>query len=278
MVVLKPFWYVQDKKTVLSEYQTLGEESIREFCNIIHDFTSDINLEKVILDKIKHPLHHVRILEDIYKIWPHDFSKYKIRLKTPEGTQIELKPNFRLLIHSLISEEFREKVSTKGVLSMFQVAPTKQKIIRIIGLDVKINCNFPKELEKNAKKLVGKPAIIYGHAVFDANGNIKEITEVDKIKQFTDLKLSSIFSGTEELQFSQPLIVSIDYKEDMWIMENRELGAVAINTMYDECLDSFHKEILFIWKEYNRSSDNELSLDAINLKNKILEYLEPEVK
>ena len=269
---------LQDKQTVLSGYQTLGEESIQKFYEIIQDFVSDVNLEKAFVDRIKHPLHRTRIIEDIYKIWPKESTKYKIQFKTPKGTEIELKPNYKLLIHGLISKESYENVSAKGVLSMIQVAPTKQKTIRIFGPDGKINCTFPKELEEHAKKLLGKPVIIYGQAVFDAKGDIKEITEVNKIKQFTDLELLRIFHGNEELQFSQPLIVSIDYNDDMWIMENTELGAIAANSVYEECLNSFQQEILFVWKEYGRSGDNELTADAIDLKHKILEYMEPETE
>ena len=264
---------LQDKQTVLGGHQTLGEESIQQFYEIINDVTTDTNLEESILARIKQPLHRTRIIEDIYKIWPNENSKYHIRFKSPQGLHVDLKPNYKLLIQGLMVEESKEDVSTKGVLSMIQVAPMKQKIIRIIDPDGRVNCTFPKELEETAKKLLGKPVIIYGYAVFDAKGNIKEITEVNKIKQFTDLELSRVFSGTQELQFSQPLIVSVDYKEDAWIMENRELSAVSISSDYDECLDNFHKEIFFIWKEYGETSDNELTQDAKDLKNKILEYV-----
>lgn len=265
---------LQDRQTVLGGYQTLGEECIQKVYDIFKDLEMDANLDDI-LASISNSLHRTRIIEDIYKILPNEHSKFKIRFKTPQGSYLELRSSYKLVLKGLLSEESRENVSTKGVLSMIQVTPNKQKTIRIIGPDGKINCNFPKELEETAKKLLGKPVIIYGYAVFEASGNIKEITEVNKIKQFTDLELSRIFSGTEELQFSQPLVVSVDYKDDQWIMENSELGAISTNANYVECLDDFHKEVLFVWKEYGQSNEVDLTKDALDLRNKILEYVEP---
>lgn len=247
-----------DKQTVLGGHQTLGEECIQKAYAIFSGLETDANLGDI-LDSINNSLHRTRIIEDIYKILPNEYSKFRIRFKTPEGSYLELRSRHKFVLKSLLYEESRENVSTKGVLSMIRVTPNKQKTIRIVGPDGKINCNFPKELEETAKKLLGKPVIIYGYAVFDATGNIKEITEVSKIKQFTDLELLRIFSGTEELQFSQTLVVSVDYKDDQWIMENSELGAISSNSNYEECLDDFHKEVLFIWKEYGQSKEVDLT-------------------
>ncbi len=265
---------LEDDQRVLEGYATVGEASIQTFYDLLAKVTGEGELEDSMNNMIQHPLHRSRIVEDIYKMWPDEHGVYRIKFRTPRAELLELNPGHKLTIEGLLSRFRTRKVSSvKGVLSMIEVAP-KEKVIRVIGPDGRIKCIFPKEQEETAIRLLGKPVLVYGEANFDADGNVREIAEVSQIKPFSHLELLRIFSNAEELQLSQPLVVAVDYRDNMWVMENEELAVSSIAIEYEECLRDFNSAVLMVWKEYAKADNKELTKDAIELKRKILQYVE----
>lgn len=249
----------------------LGQESINILHDIINTVISGNSITQNLSKKITNRLYLNKIIQDINRIWPNEDSIYQIDFSTSKGS-ITLKPNHKLLIKGLLTNlPNNNDVSVMGVLSLIQVSPLQYNL-NVIGPDGKISCNFPKELEEIAKKYLGKPVKIDGEARFDINGNIKDIVNVERINPFTEFELKRVFSNDDELELSQPLIVSIDYEDGAWIFKNEELDIFIVNPDYDVGLCEFNEEVLFVWKEYGKSDTTDLTEDAIDLKNKILQY------
>lgn len=263
---------LEDRQTTLENVPTLGEESLRKFHDLLSAVEKGTNLERSMEKMIERPLHRNRIIEDMFKIWPEERGLYKAKVRIHERTLIDLRPERKLALQGLLDRVDRKQTTVKGVLGTLKVLP-KMKLMRIIGPDGQITCQFPKELESTAIKLLGKPVIVYGGATFDAEGNVEELTDVRRINRFTEITLERVLSKDREFVLSEPLIVSIDYKDDAWLMRNDDLGIVAMAPDYDDCLKDFGDEFALIWREYGNASDDELTKDARELKQKILIYV-----
>lgn len=93
------------------------------------------------------------------------------------------------------------------------------------------------------------------------------------INSYTSLKLDHISLDDKKLRLVTPIEATIDFCDNMWRMENKELGIVSMALAYDDCLQDFNEEIAFIYEEYGLANDSELTKDAIELKHRILRYL-----
>jgi hypothetical protein len=91
-----------------------------------------------------------------------------------------------------------------------------------------------------------------------------------------ETNIQRISSGGSELPLAQPLRIAIDFRDGNWIMENQELGIISISADYDQCLEDFNSEFLFLSREYGGADDSSLTLDAKALKSKVLEYIQPQ--
>jgi hypothetical protein len=260
-----------DKQETLSDVPSLGEASIETFYKILQKISEGHQLEDNLNKMLVHKLHRRRIIEDIFKIWPDEHDGYAVELFS-DASPVDLKPDRKLTLEGLLSHlGTQQETSVKGVLGTLGVMP--QKIMQIVGPDGKIKCHFRKEQEEAAKRLIGKPVIVYGEATFDAEGNVREMVNVGQLKQFAYIELQRIFSEKEELQLQEPIIVSVDYRDDRWVMENEELGITATALDYDKSIRNFNDEFLFLWKEYGKEQDINLSIDARRLKDKIQQYI-----
>lgn len=250
----------------------LGEESINTLHDVISIVISGISIPQNLSNRITNRSYLNKIIQDITRFWPNEDSNYQIDFLTSKGS-ITLKPTHKLIVKGLLTDlPDNDFLTVIGVLSSIQVPPLQNNLI-IIGPNGKISCYFPEEKEEIAKKFLGKPVKIYGEARFDINGNIKDIINIDSIKPYTELELKRIVSNDDELELSQSLVVSIFYEDGAWIFKNNELDIVIVNPDYDIGLSEFNDEVLFVWKAYGKVEDQDLTNDAIELKNKFLEYI-----
>ena len=205
----------------------------------------------------------------MYRIWPEETAFYKAQVGIQKNSLLPMEPERKLALEGLLARVGKRETTAKGVLTMLQVAP-REKMMRITGPDGQITSEYPKNIEETAKRLVGKPVIVYGDATFDAEGNVKEFVNIDQIKEFNETVLHRIISEKQEFTLREPLVVSVAF-QDAWILKNEELGIMVASKDYDDCIKQFYEEFAFIWNEYGNASDEELTEDAKALKQRILQ-------
>jgi len=263
---------LEDSQTTLTNTTTLGEDSVKTFHDLMHIVERGNDVEKKVSSVIDNPLHRNRIVEDMVKIWPRADGTFSAKIKLRDEKALFLNPSRKLLLEGLLQHVAPHESTVKGVLGMVRVVP--DKLMKIIGPDGQIQCTFPKNLESEAVNFIGKPVIVNGEASFDAEGNVKEVVSVSRIRPFNSLTVQRILSSKgQELVLSESLVISVDYEDDSWIMKNDELGIVAMNRDYDETVNEFNDEFAFVWKQYGSAPDNKLTDDAKQLKNKIVHYV-----
>lgn len=244
----------------------LGEASIAKLQELVWSIEGGGGIESRVDSAVTDPRHRTRIMKDLMDVWPDESEGLQVEMGFPGQAARPLTPSGRLMLEGLLSRQRdAEQTSVKGILGTAHVTPG-EKFIRLTGPDGRVTCRMTSEQQESASRLLGRPAIVYGQAEFDSAGNIREIATVDRIEPFRGLSLQRLFTGEEELVLRQPVAVSIDYRDDQWVAENDELGILAIDEDYDDCLRSFQDEFFFAWREYGNADDASLTVGARDLK------------
>ena len=244
----------------------LGEAAIAKLSEIISTIEESPEVESSIDSTVTDPRHRTRILTDLLEVWPDEREGLDVRMAFLGSSQSSLSPIRKLVIQGLISrQKDAEQASVKGILGTAHVTPG-EPYIRLTGPDGNIRCRMTSQQRESASQLLGRPAIVLGQAEFDSAGNIREIESVDRIEPFRELTLQRLFSGEEEMVLKEPVTVSIDYSENQWIASNDDLGIVAMDPDYDNCLKEFQDEFFFAWREYGKADDSLLTVGARDLK------------
>jgi AbrB family looped-hinge helix DNA binding protein len=87
------------------------------------------------------------------------------------------------------------------------------------------------------------------------------------------IALDHVTTGAKTLSFTEPLIASVSFSDNVYSCKNEELGIVAVSPKLEECIKDFEDEIVFIWNEYGKEDNTKLTNDAKELKKRILGYV-----
>jgi hypothetical protein len=255
---------------------SLGEESVEKLHQIISLVENEPEVESRVDESIEDPRHRTRIIKDLRDLWPEERDHLNIGLTIRGQQSSPLTPKGRLVLEGLLSRQRdAEQVSVKGILGTAHVMPG-EAYFRIDGPDGRVTCHMTEGLLETARSLLGRPTIVYGQADFDSVGNVREITTIDRIEPFRELTLQRLFRGDTELVLRQPVTVSIDYRDSLWVAENDDLGIVSANGDYDTCLQNFQEDFLFAWQEYANADDSQLTVGGRNLKRSLLSLVHGE--
>ena len=105
-------------------------------------------------------------------------------------------------------------------------------------------------------------------------------------KQVTDLKVQSadlspmgLYKVQDDhliLQFRKPVEVDVALAEDrtLYLARNRDLGIDSFAHSRSELISEVQDLVLFLWREYAQQPDEKLSVDARDLKARLLDAIE----
>lgn len=141
-----------------------------------------------------------------------------------------------------------------------------------------LNCFYNEDIEdmlyENRRDLVQ----ITGNVILDDNDNPKEITDVIDIQEvdLSIIELDVLIYTDKTLKFKYPFILTpeLDETEQLYIIENSDLGIDLFAYTRAELLESLKEHILSLWEEYAQESDDNLTKDALILKNNLLKLIE----
>jgi len=75
------------------------------------------------------------------------------------------------------------------------------------------------------------------------------------------------------LRLIKPISINATYQENMYFCQNEELGIVTMSAKLENCIKDFQDEMVFVWNEYGKASDDILTDGAKELKRRIQQYL-----
>lgn len=82
----------------------------------------------------------------------------------------------------------------------------------------------------------------------------------------------------EVYKFKSPLALEsqFDESQQLFVVKNEELTIYAYSQTIEQLENELAEQIHFLWIEYAKEDDKNLTPDAINLKTKLLKYIKKE--
>ena len=185
------------------------------------------------------------------------------------STAIPLDRNKMKVIDDWIKED--EKYGTREVRGAivrlkadepnryFSISDEKGKMCR---------CHYPPELEDRIIDLFKKPVKVRG--VIERKVRTPEISDVIDIMAWDSLEIEH----TESFKLRKTISCKISFDEDLWALSNDDLSIHGIGFTFEEALRDFEEDLEGAIELYvHRFSINELSRDALDLREKLLSYI-----
>lgn len=144
-----------------------------------------------------------------------------------------------------------------------------------------LDCFYNEEIEDmlidNRRQLIQ----ITGNVSLNDDDTPKDISDVINIQEvdLSSISLDLICGGGVTLRFKNTLHINptLDETEQLYKASLQELDIDVYEYTRADLESAVSEQILFLWNEYAKESDDKLTKDAILLKNKLLELIE-EVK
>lgn len=142
------------------------------------------------------------------------------------------------------------------------------------NLDCFYNDDVEDMLIENRRQLIQ----IIGDVTLDDNDIPKKISDVISIQDvdLSPIPLDIIHSNNVALKFKSPLHLEpkLDETEQLYCVTFPELNIDVYEYTREDLENALSEQIVFLWNEYAKEADDNLTEKAISLKNKLLNFIE----
>ncbi|MEM2086751.1 MAG: hypothetical protein QXF06_05035 [Archaeoglobaceae archaeon] len=217
----------------------------------------------------------IQSLRKLEGFWSYDGSRVNIAFGAEKiEKKIVLSPEEKQNL-SILRKEFEKKYSQSisGVLleSKFYGDKRRFEIITPEGKIVKCYYGPSPELEDKVYEYIKKPVTVRGFFERAGRGKIVEVLDLEGWNE----ALAKEFAGYR-LKKPIPIRVSYDNIENIWCLENEDLELYGCGTTFEEAKKDLEIVFKTLIEGYALEEDRNLSEKAIELKKKLLEFVEVE--
>lgn len=223
--------------------------------------------------------HRTRFLKAVEGAMPDEAAPYGLNLLIAHSASpVYLRPKTRQTILRLIHPEEARAEDRKivGELVLLKISGGRNLGIKLDDGRV-IVCHFTPDQENFiTQQVVGSVVEVTGRASLAADGVIQTIDDVYDVVpvDFRPLRIKVITVGSRRFHLKKPISVELDFQDSVWSYEYLPLGIITCSPSRSEALSQFWEEFEFIWEEYAQERDENLTLDAQELKRHLLELVE----
>jgi hypothetical protein len=232
---------------------------IEKFLDIINDPKS----KPKDLDAVSsNPHRRRRLLSAADRLVPQDeVVKVTAKIST-KSREIPIKS--RVTIERLLDAEPREEtLELQGFI--VQVRVDKRRVLLIDTAEGERRLQYSRDLEADVRDLLGRLAHVRASKP-EAKG-LPEITDSDHLKPLASLPISSFVVGGLTKTFSPPINFKFEVDGDEYLATHDDLQIVARATDMRKLVHEIESTLAGLWEVYVESPEDELTSDAIDLRN-----------
>lgn len=139
-----------------------------------------------------------------------------------------------------------------------------------------LDCYYEPELEDLIIENLRGVVHVTGSVQLDSEGNPDKIVGVTEIAplDLRPIRLKTVESPEGTLIFRKSKDVVPAFESQQVMIEIPELNIVASGATRDEAVRELYSDLIWLWKEYGLAKDEDLSSDARELKQLLLEMVE----
>jgi hypothetical protein len=213
--------------------------------------------------------HRNRILKSMQRYLPREGDEWSLTIHEPDGTRQ----------YGLFNRQSIQKINRTVYVPQFETKTITGELMRINfdqhrivvkhkPSEKSLECSYNPEDEDAILENRDGYLLISGLIELDAGGNPDKISNVTDIR-FLDLspvKISRIISDGLVLELNKPLIIEPVFEDQEVVLNYDELNIISVGQDREESIKDFEDDFIWLWREYVMVEDNNLSVDAITLK------------
>lgn len=259
----------------------LGVETLKNFSTSLEAITQ--NDGKKLKELYPDYSQRIRVLKSFSPLLPEEDSDYDLEIGTKSG-RIKLDSKLKEYIE-ILSNEQEPSVETAfrtftGTLYKIQVGVGEREIGLLVN-NRKLKCFYSEEYEDVIRELMpGSLVEVEGTATFDARGDIDAIQDISDVKSISLTPLHWMRIRTDDRQFelNETIQVKVDFQDGVWILENESLKIFSYAEKRAEAIRNFKNEFISAWDFIAQEEDENLTLDAQQLKKNLKGLVKSESK
>ncbi|HLG13921.1 MAG TPA: hypothetical protein VJH03_05245 [Blastocatellia bacterium] len=217
-----------------------------------------------------------RILKSALAVLPDEGAEYEVSVKTP-GEAFQLTAEHRPVLTQL-AREARPEIpeidirTITGRLYLIEVE-TGQRHLGLFVNNRPIPCYYGPEFEDIVRDLIpGSLVEVEGVVTVNDRGEIRQIEEMIDVEwvPLSPLYWSRVDYQGRRFHLRETMTIQVDFREGLWVYEYEPLRMLGYGTSRAEALNAFRSEFASCWDQIAQESDENLTLDAVELKAKLL--------
>jgi len=253
------------------------EMSVQELIKIVNKIGEDPDDgRKYLVNKIEDTKDRLILEAKLHSLWPEEGKEIAIMFNGSTFTteryiplRIERKETLKRWIEEDMKAASRK---IRGIITRIKVdGKTRYFILTSLdgGLYKYEYTARKKEIESKFIELIKRPVEIIGITTGGMKSRkIKEILELNPLEEMHMEKI-----GKYGLKEKLKVKIMYDSKDDLWVLENNELGIVGVGETYEEALESLEESLQVAIEGYLNEKDENLTEDAKRLKENLRKYL-----
>jgi hypothetical protein len=215
----------------------------------------------------------LRALKSIETLCPRDTDNFWVALGNGTGqAYAQLTSESRKFIQQIFTDDDVFEIQTvNGDLVEIRVLAGRRHIV-IRSRQKEITCYYPTEMEETVSQLVaGSLVEVKGRAQLNDDGSIRQIDEILDIStiDLSPFRASSFQFNNKRFILKEPVICSLEFKNNLWIYECQRYGLHTFSEDRQEALLQLGEEFVFLYDGLIHEPDENLTYDAIELRNLI---------
>ena len=254
------------------------ENSVKELIEMVKKIEKDPREgREYLLEKVEDPKDRLIVEAKVYSLWPevgNDIAlKYEGYTFSTEN-YISLKAEHKKIINEWLQEDMKEASrKVRGIITRIKVDGRRRYFI-VLSVDGELYkfeyTEKEKDIETQILDLIKSPVEIVG--ITAGRAKIKQIKEILDLRPLEEIYMESI----GKYKFKQKIAIKISYdaEDDLWVLQNDDLGIVGVGDTYEEALEQLEDSLQVVIEGYLHEPDEKLTEDAKELKRNLQKYME----
>lgn len=252
--------------------QDLGEQSIGRYGRFVqaierHDLQA---LHQAMPDSRSRAV----LLRSIGQLSKSADGEMRVFLAFGDLQPVTMDARFARSLAELIREPEEAPVTVLGRMVMVAIEPSCYFALVTEGR--RIHCYFEEDAMELVIPALGELVEVSGHGSFSPDGTLHEITQVESVEvvDLLPLTITELTTPRRRFKIRGPLTFELSYAEGMLVAENADLGTLSYGTTREALLEDIGADFDELWDMYVQAPVDQLSADAVSLRQKLEEKLE----
>lgn len=218
-------------------------------------------------DTFKDAIYRNQIIIDIVALYQdlRDVEGFNLMY----GTNAELKKFGEVNIEKLTRFIGERKLSVNGAtVGIIEKVGYKSRQIYQLNMGDRV-AKLTFSDQKLAENIIKEATTVAGIIDYSQEGTITAINNVYEVSPLTTIKFRRMISSVGDIYLKMPISVDVVFKENKWVLSNKDLGIISSNSNWDLAVSGFHDYFIFLWTEYHKKDDSLLNSEEKEVKDYI---------